>query len=355
MRNILVLGGTGVIGSYFVQLITENDNNIKAYVTSRYERQSSVNIEYIRGDAKDNDFLAQLLAKKWDAIVDFMVYSTPIFKQRIFKFLDSTDQYVFISSARVYADSENPLNESSARLVDSSTDLKFLATDEYSLAKARQEDILTTSDRKNWTIVRPYITYSEQRLQLGVLEKEEWLYRALKGRTIIFSTEIASKFTTMTHGYDVAKAILAIIMSSKSLGKTFQVTQNRSITWSNVLENYLVVLEKYTAKRPKVIFLGLNEFSQCKKAQYQIKYDRMLNRRFDSSMIGELVHVDEFMPITKGISSSLELFLRNPKFLNIDWRSEAIKDRFSGDVAKLTEFKNWKQMLKYFFYRFLKS
>ena len=40
--------------------------------------------------------------------------------------------------------------------------------------------------------------------QLGVLEKELWLYRALNGRTIVFSKDIAEKSTTLTYGYDVA-------------------------------------------------------------------------------------------------------------------------------------------------------
>ena len=56
-------------------------------------------------------------------------------------------------------------------------DEEYLKTDEYALSKARQEDILHRSGKNNWTVIRPYITYSEIRLQLGVLEKELWLYR----------------------------------------------------------------------------------------------------------------------------------------------------------------------------------
>jgi hypothetical protein len=111
-----------------------------------------------------------------------MIYTTQSFKERVNFLLDATSQYVFFSSSRVYADSEIPITEDSSRLLDVSQDKKFLSTDEYSLAKARQENILRKSKRKNWTIIRPYITYSENRLQLGILEKEEWLYRALQGR-----------------------------------------------------------------------------------------------------------------------------------------------------------------------------
>ena len=53
------------------------------------------------------------------------------------------------------------------------------------LTKALQENLLRASGYKNWTIVRPYITFSDIRLQLGVYEKEQWLYRALQGRAIV--------------------------------------------------------------------------------------------------------------------------------------------------------------------------
>lgn len=76
--------------------------------------------------------------------------------------------------------------------------MQYVQSDEYAIAKAKQEDILRNSDFKNWTIVRPYITYSDERLQLGFFEKELWLYRAIKGKTIIFPSDIYEKTTTLT-------------------------------------------------------------------------------------------------------------------------------------------------------------
>lgn len=54
------------------------------------------------------------------------------------------------------------------------------------MAKARQEDILYQSGFSNYTIVRPSVTYNTYRLQLGALEKENWLYRALKVDVLFF-------------------------------------------------------------------------------------------------------------------------------------------------------------------------
>lgn len=353
MNKILVLGGTGAMGKHLVQLLAEQGNKVS--VTTRSSRQSSASIEYIRGNAKDDGFLFSLLAHKWDVIVDFMVYSTPFFKQRAPKLLAATDQYIFLSSARVYADSGDPIKEDSARLLDSSGDSKFLATDEYSLAKARQENILRQSDNTNWTIIRPYITYSEQRLQLGVLEKEGWLYRALKGRTIVFSEDIASKLTTLTYGLDVAGAMAVLIGEPRALGEAYHITQREAASWREVLGVYLDVLEKHLGKRPKILLLGFDDFSRCKRAEYQIKYDRLFNRIFDNSKIADFVDLNNFMPLEQGLIRCLEEFLEKPQFLAIDWRAEAVKDRYSGEVASLAEPGHWKQKMKYLVYRFIKA
>ncbi|MBC7192800.1 NAD-dependent epimerase/dehydratase family protein [Marinobacter sp.] len=353
MKNILVLGGTGAMGAHLVQILAERGDKLS--VTTRSPRQSSANIEYVQGNAKEASFLASLFTRKWDAIVDFMVYTTPVFEQRAPQFLAAADQYIFLSSARVYADSSQPISEESPRLLDSSEDSKFLATDEYSLAKARQENILHQSCRKNWTIIRPYITYSEQRLQLGVLEKEGWLYRALKGRTIVFSEDIASKLTTLTYGLDVAGAMAAIIGEPRALGEAYHITQRGAATWREVLNVYLAVLEKHLGKRPKVLLLGLDDFSRCKPAEYQIKYDRLFNRTFDSSKVAQFVDLQEFTSLEKGLTRCLEAFLEKPDFRAIDWHSEAIKDRYSGEMTSLREIGHWKQKIKYLIYRFFKN
>ena len=54
-------------------------------------------------------------------------------------------------------------------------------------------------------------------MQLGVLEKEGVFYRALHGRSIVFSRDIADKITTMTWGHDVAEGIAAIVNQAEAL------------------------------------------------------------------------------------------------------------------------------------------
>jgi len=350
--KVLVLGGTGAIGKELVNLLSAS--GIETFVTSRKKRQDEGLVRYIQGNAHHVEFLREILSgNQWDVVVDFMVYTTASFKERRDLFLRATDQYVFISSARVYADSDSPITEKTCRLLDVSEDQLFLSTDEYSLAKARQEDVLRNSGLHNWTIIRPYITYNENRLQLGVFEKEEWLYRALHGRTIVFSRAIYTKKTTMTCGLDVARGILAIIGNPQSFGETFTITTKESHTWDYILSIYLDVLEEHLGYRPKVLLQSLDQFLACKSAKYQVIYDRLFNRQFDNSKIAPFFDTGSAVKTDTGLRACLEVFLDNPIFKTINWKTEAIKDRQSNELAPLKEIPGIKQKIKYLIYRYL--
>lgn len=351
--KVLVLGGTGAMGVHLVNLLS--GNGIDVVVTSRSERQSEGNVRYVQGNARDLEFLRTVLQERWDAIVDFMVYSTADFPKRVNLLLDATSQYVFLSSARVYAESKRPITEDSSRLLDVSQDKEFLSTDEYSLAKARQENILKQSGRENWTIIRPYITYSENRLQLGVLEKEEWLYRALHGRTIVFSSDITAKMTTLTYGLDVSKGMMSLIGKPKALGETFHITAEVPIRWDAVLALYLDVLEKHLGKRPKVKLLDLEAFLHSKPAQYQVKYDRLFDRTFDTSKITDYMDTSRFVQVRDGLVNCLEHFLQAPQFNRLNWVAEALRDVQTGECASLIEIPGFRQKLGYLKRRFLTS
>ena len=142
--EVLILGGTGAMGIHLIECLVAK--GIFVTVTSRKDRDSAEYVTYVKGNAHDVNFLTTLLERKrWDVIVDFMVYSTEEFRDRAELLLKSTKQYIFLSSARVYADSKEAITEDSSRLLDVSQDKKFLQTDEYPLSKAREENILFES------------------------------------------------------------------------------------------------------------------------------------------------------------------------------------------------------------------
>ena len=353
MNKILILGGTGAMGKHLVQKLRGTNNQVA--VTSRRSFVNKDNIAYIQGNAHESIFLDRLLIQDFDIIVDFMAYRTEEFKLRYKKILENCRQYIFMSSSRVYADSAQALTENSPRVLDICTDKEYLATDEYALAKARQEDLLRNSGKKNYTIIRPYITYSENRLQLGVLEKEGWLYRALKGRTIVFSKDIADKYTTLTYGMDVASAIVQLIGNEKTFGETFHITSNQSYPWDKVLNWYLDAIEQYSGIRPRVKMEKKSLNLNFDYAKYQVKNDRYYNRRFDDGKIDEFIDTSLFVAANVGLTQCIKKFIENPSFLYIDWKREAYYDRLTGEHASLNEMPTLKQKVKYLIFRYILS
>lgn len=347
--RVLLLGGTGAMGNHLAGLLQRSGADVA--VTSRSRNGKSGGIDYINGNARDLEFLKDVLRQRWDCIVDFMVYSTELFADRAELFLSVTPQYVFLSSARVFAESETPIHEDSPRLLDVSTDKTFLSTDEYALSKAREENILFASRNTNWTIIRPYITYSEERLQLGHLEKEQWLYRALKGRSIVFSKDVCSRLTTLTYGLDVAKAMAAIIGNPKAIGQAFNITVGEPICWGDVLDLYLDAIQTHTGMRPKVLLQDLPDSCAWYPAKYQITHDRMHDRVFDPSKISAFIDVNSFVQPRDGLKMCLDRFFQMKKFLDIDWKCEALKDRATNEKAGYGEIANLRENVKYVLYR----
>lgn len=351
---VLILGGTGAIGSFLVDIL--NLNGKKVFVTTRRNIIDKNNIKYIQGNAHDINFLSRICSQKWDTIIDFMSYKTEEFNERIILLLKSTKHYVYISSARVYADKEHPIKETTSRLLDVSNDKEYLNTDEYALTKARQEDILKRQSVKNYTIVRPYITYGEKRFQLGVLEKEEWLYRALQGRTIVFPKDLLDKRTTMTSGYDVAHFIYKLIENPNVKGKTFHVTNSLSITWKEIINIYKKIIEKETGKKIKIQLVSNDSFLKCRYAdlKYQLIYDRLYNRVFDTRKEEKIIDITKFVTIESGLETSLKTFLRAPKYNYINWIYEAKKDRLTNEITPLPEIGGIRNKIKYLIYRYIK-
>lgn len=354
--KILVLGGTGAMGKPVVRILAERNHQVD--VTTRKTRESdNKNIKYIIGNAHDLEFLNEVLRNRYDVVIDFMVYKPVEFQMRYSKFLQSTKQYIFLSSARVYADSPDArITEESSRLLDTTSDEDFLATNEYSLAKAREENRLLNAEQKNWTIIRPYITYYDERLQLGVFEKEVWLRRALEGKKIVFSDDIAEKYTTLTYGYDVALRIADLVGNPKAVGQVYQIATAECIKWIEILEVYLDVLEEYLGKRPEVCMTAhCDPFTETNN-RYQVHCDREYNRRFSNEKIQrDTAETEPFMPTEEGLRKCLWVFLSGKRtFAERNWKREGTLDKISGDKTQLKKIPGAKNKVKYMVYRYLK-
>ncbi len=355
--RILILGGTGAMGTSLVEILRKQEEN-EIFVTSRSSHRDEDHLHYLKGNAQDDGWMDEVLGQEtWDVIVDFMIYSTEHFLKRHSALLKATGQYVFFSSSRVYADGAGEkITEETPRLLDTTKDQVYLATDEYALAKAREEDVLQKAERKNWTIIRPYITYNTERLQLGTMEKEAWLYRALHGRTVVFTKDVADTLTTMTYGYDVAIGIASVLGKSEALGEVFHITQPQPVTWRRVAEIYQKAFLQATGKEMKIKYLpDAEEFSKVFCNHWQVYCDRLYPRVFDNRKIsGFLGDNYSWVSMECGLQDCMVQFIGGVRhFLSVNWPAEAWLDRQTGEKTPWGEIPTTKARVVYTIVRYL--
>lgn len=352
--KILLLAGTGVMGTYLSEILIRQ--GIDVYITSRNKKHAADNkIKYIIGNAGSKDFISRVLKDNFDVIVDFMVYEEKTFKEHLPLLLSSTHQYIFLSSSRVYAQSQSPITEESERLLDVCSDKEYISTNEYALKKAREENMLMKSGFNNWTIIRPYITYGNERLQLGTLEKEQWLYRALKGRSIVFCKDIADKLTTLTYGYDVSRVMAKFIGNENALGEIIHITSSEAAKWQDILNIYLKVIYETTGITPKTYMLEDSKSVSQIINKYQIKYDRLYDRIFDNKKAEKIFGNNiTYTPVQEGIQNCLREFITGQhNFRRISWKWEAYADILTNEKTPLKEILSFKEKVKYLVYRYM--
>ena len=353
MKKILVLGGSGAMGLPLLNILKSKDE-YTLFATSR-EKYIEEGVCWVQGNGKDYSWVSKFLRNnEFDAVVDFLNYSTNEFKERYEFILNNTNHYFFISSARVYAENHNIMDERAPRILDVCKDDAYLIGDSYDLAKARQENLLNESSLKNYTIVRPSITYNDNRLQLAIFEKDEWLYRVFDNNSIIFPEELDEIITTMTYGKDVAYAISKLLFNPLAYGETFNICNMEGRTWGEILSIYLKCLEKNMNRKIKVYRVeNVEKMSRDLNRYYQYKYARGISRRFTNKKLESVTGEIDWVTPEKGLTYCINSFFKNgAKIMWPNCRRAAYYDRIVRENTPLKRFKSMKQKIGYIGYRF---
>lgn len=311
-KKILVLGGTGAMGIYLVPELIKLGCFVHV-ISLDDVKSDNPQLIYTKGDAKNNEFLSAELKNGYDAIVDFLIYSTEEFQKRYRLLLENTEHYLFLSSYRVYADKTRIITENSPRLLDVSDDAEFLLTEDYSLYKARQENILESAPSGNWTILRPAITFSKFRYQLVTLEADTVIHRAFSGKPIILPKDAMTVQATMTWAGDVAKLISRLILNKKAYGHRFTVATSEHHTWREIAEYYNEICNlQYITVDIETYIQLIAPKENRRYAKWQLIYDRMFNRIVDNSKILEVTGIkqSDFTPIKEALAKEISALPR---------------------------------------------
>ncbi|MBO5306216.1 MAG: NAD-dependent epimerase/dehydratase family protein [Clostridia bacterium] len=302
MKKVLVLGATGAIGRYLVPELVKLNYEVTG-VGLEEKAPWAVEASYVQGNAFDKDFLGELLKKGFDGIVNFMDYGKYAFSDYYKLFLENTEHYIFLSSCRVYDDKEQPIKETSPRLLDSSEDEALRASHDYCIHKAQDEDLLAASPYDNWTVVRPATTFSTMRLQLVTLEFQHSVARALMGKKVVLPIQAKDKPATLSWGGDVAKMIARILFKDQAKREFYNVCSAEHRTWGEIAEYYhqLVGLEAIWVDKED--YLAILSPGKDITARRQLEYARLFRRITDNSKVLALTDLaqEELMPMYEGL------------------------------------------------------
>lgn len=332
MKKILVLGGTGAMGKYVVPELVSRGYQVDV-VSLDDVKNTADNPTYYKKNVKDPGELDAFLSRNYDGIIDYMIWNTKEFQAVYEKFLRATDHYIYLSSYRIYA-GEYPVTETSPRLLDVSDDQEYLATEDYSLYKARGENILRASGRKNWTIVRPAITYSLDRYQLVTLEAQQVVNRAFDGKTVVLPEPAADIQATMSWAGDAAKMFAGILFNPRAMGEAFTFSTSEHHTWREIAEYYAELIGlKYLFVDEQTYLDILSPNNMY--AKWQLEYDRMFNRVIDNSKILDVAGLkqSDFMPLKEGLRYELSRISRDKRYPDPGHANERM-DAYLASIGK---------------------
>lgn len=330
-KKVLILGAGGAMGQYLVPYLAEKGCKVDAVALNDINYENPA-VTWYKGNAKDWGFRNELLAKNYDAVIDFLVYPSREVPFYLPQMLDSTGHYVYISSGRIYDNLERPVRETSPRLIDTCKDPLLVNSDDYCIYKARGENILTSSGKKNWTIVRPATTYSFMRYQLVTLEARDNVGRAFAGKDVVVPIQAKEKPASLSWGKDVARMIGELLFCDGALCEAFNVNSAESRTWGEIADYYKDICNLNAVWVDKEDYLKIVNPNPYELApRWQLEYARLFDREVDNSKVLSVTGLkqEDMMPLYDGLKYEIS---RTPR--DIDWGTNVRMDEYLAAMKR---------------------
>lgn len=277
--KVLVLGATGIIGRELCAVLVGRGYDV--YAVSRGSRRPTKDVTTIVADVRNTEvFAAAVEGFVFHTVVDLVSFDAVQSAAVLEAISGKCKQYMFVSSATVYDSAKKGLiSESSSRVTKGWR---------YPLKKIDAEKSVMSECAKRgiaFTIVRPYITYSEQRISFGEWEGVSVIERIKDGRPIVLGDELANTVTTLTHSYDLSVGMAGLVGNESAYNEDFHITSDEYMTWRQVFE----VAGNVIGKKPNIIDMGIDKVaSSFPEIRGKIE-DRCLVRKFDNSKIKKAV------------------------------------------------------------------
>jgi nucleoside-diphosphate-sugar epimerase len=331
--KLLFIGGTGIISSACSDLAIKRGHELfllNRSLSAKYPAPKTATILQADIHADAAHLSALLAGHRFDAVVDFIAFSTQDIERDISLFRDKTNQFVFISSASAY---QKPLQN---YLITEETPLENPFW-EYSRNKIACEERLMNAYREDnfpVTIIRPSHTYGPSQIPLCVTSwQHPWtvIDRMKRGKPVIIPGDGTSLWV-LTWNADFAKGLVGLLGNQNTIGEAFQITSDQALSWNQIY------LEAYQAlgQVPNVIHIPSDFIAKFDvDAIGSLIGDKSNSVVFDNSKIKKFVpgyHCD--VTWAEGLRRSLTWFEAHPEFQTIEPESNLIWDKIIAEYEK---------------------
>lgn len=321
--KILFLGGTGNISAECAAWLHGRGHEI--LVLSRGRAAVPPAYRTLRADRKDPAALrAALTGVRPDVVINFLGYELADVQLDYELFRDSVRQYIFISSATVYAKPPRrlPITED-APLGNAFWD--------YAQKKLQCEEWL----RQRWaedgfpaTIVRPSHTYSQRWIPNPASSSSYTFAARLERGQPVFVPDDGENPWTLTAASDFAAGLGGLVGKAEAVGEAFHITSDEILTWNQICAEIAAALG---VASPEIVKVPTDFICRvAPRLTGTLKGDKAHPGVFDNAKIKRFV--PEFRcrkPFRVGIRESVAWLRAHPDQQHLDPQVDAV----FGDVV----------------------
>lgn len=228
--KILFIGGTGNISTDCAALLHKRGHEIS--VVTRGNVRVPPAYHAISADRKNLDAMRRALdGVAADVVINFLGYELSDIETDYALFAGKVSQYVFISTAMVYAKPHRqiPITESSP--------VGNPYSERYAQKKLQCEAwLLERCAAKAFpvTIVRPSHTYSKRWIPSIVASAGYWFAARLEHGKPVFVANNGENLWTLTATTDFAVGLAGLVGNRKAVGESFHITSDEALSWNQI-------------------------------------------------------------------------------------------------------------------------
>ena len=327
--KVLFIGGTGIISSACTRLALERGLDLYLLNRGKTTKRGPLpeGVKVLMGDIRDKASAQVALGQhQFDAVVDWIAFTTEHIELDLDLFRGRTKQYIFISSASAYQTPPAGLPVTESTVLDN----PFW---EYSRNKIACEERLVRAYREQKfpiTIVRPSHTYDKTLLPFD--GGYTVVHRMRQGKPVIVLGDGTSLWT-LTHHRDFAHAFVGLLGNPHAIGESFHITGDEWLSWNQIFQ---LVAEAAGVPNPKLVQIP----SELIAAYEPNLGDGLLGDKshsmiFDNSKIKRVVpdYVAR-IPFSQGVREIMAWYDADPARQMVDPKVDALIDKIIENYQK---------------------